>query len=85
MLASFIRWVQYDDSELGAPCLPGCEPSSELGRPMMLLNVLTEFCNGVVELRDKYSDHFQWAVENILKHVSMYVKSMVHFLNCDCQ
>ncbi len=73
MLTSFIRWVRYDDSELGAVCLPGCEASSELGRPMMLLNVLTEFCGNVTELRDKYKDHFQWAIDAILKHVSVLI------------
>ncbi len=71
MLASLIHWIRIDDSELGAPNLPGCDPCSELGRPMMLLNVLTEICNGQSELRDKYKEHFQWAVEAILKHVRL--------------
>ncbi len=71
MLASLIRWIRFDDSELGAPNLPGCDPCSELGRPMMLLNVLTEICNGQSELRDKYKEHFQWAVEAILRHVRL--------------
>ena len=72
MLSSLIRWIRFDDSELGAPNLPGCVPCSELGRPMMLLNVLTEYCNGEAELRDKYREHFEWAVSTIFKHVRMY-------------
>lgn len=58
-----------DDSDLGLIKLPGVAPSQELGRPMMLLNVLTEFCGSDEELRKKYQDDFDWAVAAILKHV----------------
>lgn len=70
MLSSLIHWIRFDDSELGAPSLPGCPPCSELGRPMMLLNVLTELSNSQTELRDKCKPHFEWAVAAILRHVS---------------
>ena len=58
-----------DDSELGVVKLAGVSPSQELGRPMMLLNILTEFCGQDEQLRKKYSEDFDWAVREILKHV----------------
>lgn len=69
MLSKLIYWIRVDDSELGVPKLPGAAPSQELARPMMLLNVLTEFCGDNRTLREKYSADFDWAVQSILKHV----------------
>lgn len=71
MLQQLIHWICIDDSDLGLPRLPGAPPTRELGRPMMLLNVLTEVCGNDVELRDKYSEQFKWCIEAILQHVSM--------------
>ena len=72
MLSLLIHWIRFDDSDLRLPKLSGTIPSFELGRPMMLLNVLTEFCGDVTHLREKYKSHFEWAVHAILKHVSFY-------------
>ena len=58
-----------DDTSLGVEKLPGASPSEELGRPMMLLNVLTEFCGSDVLLRKRYLEDIDWAVTQILKHV----------------
>ena len=58
-----------DDSGLGVPKLEGAPPSEELGRPMMLLNVLSEFCGGEKRLREKYAADFEWSIQAILKHV----------------
>ncbi len=70
MLSELIHWVRVDDSGLGMARLPGEPPSGqELGRPMMLLNVLSEFCGSDELLRRKYSEDFDWAVATILKHV----------------
>jgi hypothetical protein len=69
MLSKLIYWIRVDDTELGVPKLPGAPPSQELARPMMLLNVLTEFCGTDKTLRDKYSADFDWTVQAILKHV----------------
>ena len=69
MLNKLIYWIRVDDSELGVPKLPGAPSSQELARPMMLLNVLTEFCGNNKSLREKYSGDFDWAVQAIVKHV----------------
>ena len=69
MLCQVIYWIRVDDSSLGLPKLAGVPPSQELGHPMMLLNILTEFCRSNEELRKKYADDFDWAVKAILKHV----------------
>ena len=70
MLSQLVYWIRVDDSGLGMPKLPGAPPSQELGRPMMLLNVLTEFCGPDKTLREKYQPDFDWAVQSILRHVS---------------
>ena len=82
MLNQLIYWIRVDDSELGAPKLPGAPPSQELARPMMLLNVLTEFCGGSSALREKYSGDFDWAVQAILKHV--HVPPNVYIAGTPC-
>ena len=70
MLSQLIHWMRMDDSGLGVVRLPGQPPAGqELGYPMMLLNVLSEFCGSDESLRRKYSDDFDWAVTAILKHV----------------
>ena len=58
-----------DDSGLGIPKLEGAPPSEELGRPMMLLNVLSEFCGQDERLREKYTADLVWSVQAILRHV----------------
>ena len=68
-LSQLIYWIRVDDSDLGVPRLSGVAPCQELGRPMMLLNVLTEFCGSDEQLRKKYAEDFDWAVAAILKHV----------------
>ena len=70
MLQQLIHWICVDDSGLGAPKLCGAPPTMELGRPMMLLNVVTEFCGSEQPLREKYQEQLEWSVEAILKHVS---------------
>lgn len=67
-LSQLIYWIRVDDSDLGVPRLSGVAPCQELGRPMMLLNVLTEFCGSDEQLRKKYAEDFDWAVAAILKH-----------------
>ena len=69
MLCQVIHWIRVDDSTLGVVKLPGTPAAQELGRPMMLLNVLTEFCGSDQLMRMKYSEDFDWAVAAILKHV----------------
>ncbi len=70
MLSQVIHWIRVDDSSLGGDKLEGVPPAEELGRPMMLLNVLTEFCGSNDLLRKRYLDDIEWAVTQILKHVS---------------
>jgi len=69
MLSQVIHWIRVDDSGLGMPRLEGASPSEELGRPMMLLNVLSEFCGEEKRLREKYAADFEWSIQAILKHV----------------
>ncbi len=71
MLEQLIYWIRVDDSGLGMVRLSGAISTRELGRPMMLLNVLTEFCGNDQELRKKYSEHFEWSIEMLLLHVCM--------------
>lgn len=69
MLSQLIHWIREDDSSLGIPKLAGAPLSQELGRPMILLNVLSEFCGEDKELRKKFEEDFQWSIQAILKHV----------------
>lgn len=69
MLSQVIHWIRVDDSGLGIPKLEGAPPSEELGRPMMLLNVLSEFCGQDERLREKYTADLEWSVQAILRHV----------------
>ena len=58
-----------DDSGLGVTKLAGASPSQELGRPMILLNVLNEFCGDDETLRKKYAGDLEWCVQAVLNHV----------------
>ena len=69
MLSQVIHWIRVDDSGLGIPKLEGAPPSEELGRPMMLLNVLSEFCGQDEGLREKYAADLEWSIQAILRHV----------------
>ena len=69
MVSQLLHWIRVDDSGLGVDRLPGAIPSQELGRPMMLLNVLSELCGEDRHLRDKYGKEFEWSIQEILKHV----------------
>ena len=84
MLQQFIHWVCVDDSSLGRPSLPGAPPTQELGRPMMLLNVLHEFCGDDLKLRQKYYKQIEWSVQAIQSHVRVVYNTLLmlqlHFL-----
>ena len=69
MLQQLIHWIRVDDSGLGVPRLAGAPPTRELGRPMMLLNVVSEFCGRDGALREKYRQQLEWSVDTILQHV----------------
>lgn len=69
MLQQLIEWICVDDSGLGMPVLSGAPSTRQLGYPMILLNVLTEFCGNDTKMREKYSKQFKWSTEAILKHV----------------
>lgn len=69
MLEQLIEWICVDDSGLGMPVLSGAPSTRQLGYPMILLNVLTEFCGNDAKMREKYSKQFKWSTEAILKHV----------------
>ena len=69
MLSQLIHWIRVDDSGLGVSKLAGAIPSQELGFPMILLNVLNEFCGEDKTLRQKYAEDLEWCVQAILKHV----------------
>lgn len=83
MLCQVIHWIRVDPSTLGVVKLAGTPVAQELGHPMMLLNVLTEFCGSDQILRMKYSEDFDWAVAAILKHVRnvTYVRTYVRVLS----
>ena len=69
MLQQLIYWICVDDSGLGVVRLAGTPSTQELGRPMILLNVLTEFCGDNKDLREKYMEHIEWSVQKIQLHV----------------
>lgn len=77
MLCQVIHWMRVDDSTLGVVQLAGTPVAQELGRPMMLLNVLTEFCGSDQLQRMKYTEDFDWAVAAILKHVRVLSMSEI--------
>lgn len=68
MLQQLIHWICIDDSGLGRPKHAGTPPTRELGRPMILLNVISEFCGKNETLRAKYMNQIQWSIENMLLH-----------------
>ncbi len=70
MVSQLICWIRGDDSDLGVSNLPGATPSQELGRPMMLLNVLEEYCGKDGPLREKHAEDLEWSIQEIVKHVS---------------
>lgn len=70
MLQALIHWVREDDSALGGVRLSGAPPTRELGRPMMLLNVISEVCGEDTALRSQYKAHIDWSIQAILEHVS---------------
>ena len=72
MLQQLIHWVCFDDASLGLPSLSGAPATRELGRPMMLLNVVCEFCGSDASLREKYMEQLLWSTQAILQHVNSY-------------
>ncbi len=81
MVSQLVHWIREDDSDLGVPRLPGAPPSQELGRPMMLMNVLMEYCGEDSRLREKHATDMEWSVQQILKHVSGYSTSVACMLD----
>lgn len=69
MLQQLIHWICFDDTGLGLPRLSGAPATRELGRPMMLLNVVSEFCGSDSNLRVKYMEQLLWSTQTILQHV----------------
>ena len=72
MLQQLIHWVCFDDASLGLPRLSGAPATRELGRPMMLMNVVCEFCGSDASLREKYAEQLLWSTQAILQHVNSH-------------
>ena len=75
MLQQLIHWICIDDSGLGGARLAGAPPTRELGRPMMLLNVVSEFCGTDTSLREKYRQQLEWSVDTIQEHVRLTLRT----------
>lgn len=69
MLQQLIYWICHDDSGLGVASLSGAPPTRELGRSMMLLNVIYEVCGNDPVLREKYWEQLKWSTDAIMQHV----------------
>lgn len=69
MLGQLIQWIMIDSSSLGSSFLTG--GTSELGRPMMLLNVLQEVCGDDSTRRGKYDNEIKWSIRKVLTHLQV--------------
>ena len=69
MLGQLIQWIMIDSSSLGSPFLTS--GTSELGRPMMLLNVLQEVCGDDSTHRGKYDSEIKWSIRKVLTHLQV--------------
>ena len=58
-----------DSSSLGGSFLTS--GTSELGRPMMLLNVLQEVCGEDSTRREKYDSEIKWSIKKVLMHLQV--------------
>jgi len=69
MLAQLIQWIMVDSSSLGSGYLT--RGTSELGRPMMLLNVLQEVCGDDATKRKQYEKEIAWSIQKIQTHLQV--------------
>jgi len=69
MLAQLIQWIMVDSSSLGSGYLT--RGTSELGRPMMLLNVLQEVCGDDAAKRKQYEKEIAWSIQKIQTHLQV--------------
>lgn len=69
MLGQLIQWIMVDSSSLGSSLLVG--GTSELGRPMMLLNVLQEVCGDDSTKRGKYDSEIKWSIKKVVSHLQV--------------
>jgi len=69
MLGQLIQWIMVDSSSLGSGYLTS--GNSELGRPMMLLNVLQEVCADDVTKRKQYEKEIAWSIQKIQTHLQV--------------
>lgn len=77
MLGQLIKWIMVDSSSLGSSLL--VSGVSELGRPMMLLNVLQEVCGDDSMRRGKYDNEIKWSIKKIMSHLQ--VRTCVAMIN----
>lgn len=71
MLGQLVQWIVLDSSSLGSPLL--VSGTSELGRPMMLLNVLQEVCGDDSIKRGKYDNEIKWSIKKVLTHLQVRI------------
>ena len=69
MLGQLIQWIMVDSSSLGSGYLT--RGTSELGRPMMLLNVLQEVCGNDTTKRKQYEKEISWSIQKIQTHLQV--------------
>ena len=74
MLKQLMQWIMVDNSSLGSSLLTS--GTSELGRPMMLLNVLQEFCGDDSTRRGKYDSEIKWSIKKVLTHLQVCKASL---------
>jgi len=69
MLVQLIQWIMVDSSSLGSGYLT--RGTSELGQPMMLLNVLQEVCGDDTDKRKQYKMEIAWNIQKIQTHLQV--------------
>ena len=68
MLGQLIQWIMVDSSSLGGSLISG---TSQLGQPMMLLNVLQEVCGDDSTKRRKYDSEIKWSIKKVVTHLQV--------------
>ena len=78
MLGQLIAWIMVDSSSLGSAFL--ISGTSELGHPMMLLNVLQEVCGDDTTRRSKYENEIKWSFKKVLTHLQVRAKEELNWM-----
>lgn len=57
--------------------MAGSPPINALAVPMIILNVIQEVCGRDDKMTAKYGEHAEWAVEQVLAHAQVRIRSVL--------